>query len=83
MEEKLHQDPEHGAEVKISVNDKQYVVHRGHQTVAHIKEVAGVPAAEELEQVIEGKFTPLSDDGAVTIKGGEIFISHVRHSSGS
>ena len=53
------------------------------QTVAHIKQLGGVAAAEELEQVIDGKLTPLADDGHVTIKGHEVFISHVRASAGS
>ena len=76
-------EPEHGPNVGISVNGSQIPIHRGHQTVAHIKQVGGVAAAEELEEIIAGVFTPLPDDGGVTIKGGEIFVSHVRASAGS
>lgn len=76
-------EPEPGPNVGITVNGNQIPIHRGHQTVAHIKQVGGVAAAEELEQVINGVFTPLPDDGAVAIKGGEVFISHVRASAGS
>lgn len=77
--------PEHepGPNVIITVNGNQIPIHRGHQTVAHIKQVGGVATAEELEQVIDGVFTPLADDGAVTLKGDEVFISHVRASAGS
>jgi len=39
--------------------------------------------ADELEQLIEGKLTPLPDDGAITIKGGEVFMSHVRSGGSS
>jgi ethanolamine utilization protein EutQ (cupin superfamily) len=42
-----------------------------------------VPQADELEQVIDGKLTPLPDGGAVTIKGGEVFMSHVRSGGSS
>ena len=85
MSEQFHEDevPEHGHQVTITVNGHEKQIHRGRQTVAHIKEVGGVPAAEELEQVVNGVFNPLPDDGAVTIKGGELFISHVRASSSS
>ncbi len=74
---------EHGPNVGITVNGNQIPIHRGHQTVVHIKQVGGVASAEELEQIINGVFTPLADDGAVTLKGGEVFISHVRASAGS
>jgi len=76
-------EPEHEPNVGITVNGNQIPIHRGHQTVAHIKQVGGVAAAEELEAVIHGVLTPLPDDGAVNIKGGEVFISHVRASAGS
>lgn len=68
--------PQHGDIVTITVNSKTYEIHRGHQTVAAIKEVAGVPAAFQLDELIDGTFTPLPDDGSVTIKGGEDFMSY-------
>jgi hypothetical protein len=75
--------PQPGPDVHITINGVTKLIHRGRQTVADIKTVGGVPAADELEQVINGKLTPLSDDGAVTIKGGEIFMSHVRSGGSS
>ena len=60
----------------IEVDSKPYQIHRGRQTVADIKRVGGVPLAYDLEQVVDGKLTLLPDDGAVTIKGGERFLSH-------
>jgi hypothetical protein len=76
-------DKETGPIVTITINSKPKEIHRGHQTVATIKKLGEVPAADELEQVIQGKLTPLPDDGAVTIKGGEVFISHPRDSGSS
>ena len=74
-----HED--HGKDfVTIKVNAKDVEIHRGSQTVAAIKTAGTVPQADELEQVIDGKLTPLADDGSVTIKGGEKFVSHPRDS---
>ena len=78
-----HDDPEKGPFVTITINNIPKRIHRGRATVAEIKALGGVPAADELEQVINGKLMPLPDDGAVTIKGGEIFISHPRDSGSS
>lgn len=72
---------EHGPDVTVSINNRSYTIHRGRQTVVELKQLGAVALAEELEQVLDGVFTPLPDDGAVTIKGGEIFISHVRASA--
>jgi len=78
-----NKDHEGGPDVTITVDTKPYKIHRGHQTVAEIKKVAGVPLAFELEQLINGKLVPLSDDGAVTLKGGEVFLSHPKDGGAS
>ena len=76
-------DHEQGPIVTITVDTKAYPIHRGHQTVADVKKTAGVPLAFELEQLIDGKLAPLPDDGAVTIKGGEVFLSHPKDGGAS
>ncbi|HEY3411894.1 MAG TPA: hypothetical protein VGM51_02440 [Armatimonadota bacterium] len=73
--------PETGPTVSITVNGKRVEIHRGRQTVAEIKGRGGVALSDVLEQVVGGVLTPLPDDGAVTIKGGEAFVSHVRDGS--
>jgi hypothetical protein len=78
-----NKDPEQGPEVTITVDTKPYKIHRGHRTVAEIKNIAGVPLAFEMEQLVNGKLTPLPDDGAVTLKGGEIFLSHPKDGGAS
>jgi hypothetical protein len=79
-----HQDHEHGSQlVTVKINGKDVRIHRGRQSVAQLKVTGHVEPAEELEQVINGVFTPLPDDGSVVIKGGEVFVSHVRASAGS
>jgi hypothetical protein len=80
--EKSEQHEDQGKEnVAITIDDSPLTVHRGHHTVAGLKTLAGIPLAYDLDWVIDGKFEPLPDDGGVTIKGGEIFISHVKDGS--
>lgn len=90
MEKTVKQDQEHGGQgneheqgpyVTITVNNIHVNIHRGHRTVAEIKAAAKVPLADDLEQIINGKLTPLPDDGAVTLKGEEQFISHPKDGS--
>lgn len=77
-------DHEHGkSEVTISVDGKDVSIHRGHQTVANIKSAGNVIANYDLDQLVDGKLEPLLDEGSVTIKGGEIFVSHPKDSSSS
>jgi hypothetical protein len=78
-----HEEPEHGPEVHISINGHDYRIHRGSRTVAEIKALGGVPAADDLDQIVNGQLTPLADDGRVTIKGGEKFVSHPKDSGAS
>ena len=78
------QHDDHGQNfVDITINNVIRQIHRGHRTVVEIKTVGEVPLADDLEQVIDGRLTPLPDDGAVTIKGGEVFISHVKSGGSS
>lgn len=75
--------PQTGPQVQISVNGQPVLIHRGHQTVAAIKQAAAVPLADELSQIDHGKVVALPDDGSVVIKGGEEFIAHPRSGGSS
>ncbi len=75
--------PEPGPEVTITVNNDPYRIHRGRRTVAEIKTAGGIPLADELDQFSDNKLTELPDDGSVVIKGGEVFVSHVRSGGSS
>ena len=75
--------PDTGSHVDITVNAVPYTVHRGHTTVVELKRIASVPPAHELEQIEAGQMRPLPDDGAVTLKGREQFVSHPRDSASS
>lgn len=75
--------PDTGPTVTIVVNTAQFQIHRGRQTVVAIKTLAGVPLADDLDQIVDGVLTPLKDDAALTIKGGEKFISHPKDAGSS
>ena len=73
--EKDHPQP--GPNVTVTVDTKPKVVHRGSWIVAEFKKEVGVDETRELDQVIDGEFKPLADKDRITIKGGEVFVSHV------
>ena len=64
--------------VEITINEVQKEIHRGKRTVVEIKQAGNIPLNYALEQVIEGVLVPLDDSGSVVIKGGEIFVSHIK-----
>jgi hypothetical protein len=72
-----------GPDVIITIDNKNYTVHRGNTTVGELKQLAGIPAAYELEEIVDGKLIPLNDDQHVVIKGGERFVSHPRAGAAS
>lgn len=75
--------PQTGAEVTITIDNKNFTVHRGSKTVAELKQLAGIPPSYELEEIVDGKLVPLNDDQRVVIKGGERFVSHPRAGASS
>jgi len=76
VEKKVDKD-EHGKDiVNITVDGKQWPIHRGRRTVAEIKEAGHIAPADELSQIIDGNITPLPNDGSVVIKGDEVFVSN-------
>lgn len=76
--DKHDENREHGELVTITVNNVSHQIHRGSEPVSEIKRIGNVPQADELEELIDGKLVPLNDDAHVTIKGGEVFVSHGR-----
>ena len=78
-----NEPPQTGAEVTITIDNKLFTVHRGSKTVVELKQLAGIPLAYELEEIVDGKLVPLKDDQRVVIKGGERFVSHPRSGASS
>jgi hypothetical protein len=69
--------------VPITIDGKIFEVCRGEISVVALKQLAGIPAGYELEEVKHGKLVPLKDDAKVEIKGGEQFVSHPRDGASS
>jgi hypothetical protein len=68
----------HEHDVAVTVDGVKHEVHKGEYVVSHFKKLVGVDAARELDEVIHGELKPLDDNARIHIKGGEIFVSHVR-----
>jgi Multiubiquitin len=84
MPEQNHPEhPQTGPDVTITIDNKAFTVHRGNTTVTELKQLAGVAAAYELEEVVDGKLVPLADNQHVVLKGGERFVSHPRAGASS
>ena len=69
--------------VKIEVDGHPKHIEPGTYVVATLKELVNVPADKDLDQVIDGNLTTLEDTASVSIKGGEVFFSHVRRGGSS
>jgi hypothetical protein len=83
-EDREHKEEDHGPhKIKVIVDGKEREVRPGSYLVSEFKQVIQIDSSYELDQVINGELVPLSDDSRIKIKGGEIFISHVRSGGAS
>jgi hypothetical protein len=69
--------------VKVEVDNHTKKVAPGTYVVSAFKELVGVPADKDLDQVINGTLTTLDDGASISIQGGEVFFSHVRRGGSS
>jgi hypothetical protein len=70
--------PESKREVQVTVDNVKHEVHRGDYLVSEFKRLVGVDPARELDEIVNGELKPLDDNAHIVIKGGEVFVSHVR-----
>jgi hypothetical protein len=77
-----HHDRLH-EEVCITINTVEKSIHRGRHTVVEIKNLGGIPLADDLDEVVDGKLIPVADDGSVEICGGEVFLGHPKDGGSS
>ncbi len=71
------------ANVVFHVNNKEVYAHPGRYPIATIKKLAGVPLADDLDELVECTLKPLPDAESVTIRGSEIFVSHPKDGGSS
>ena len=64
--------------VEVTVDNKAHHLFPGPYVVSTFKEIVHVPATKVLEQVVGGELKLLDDAATIELKGGEVFISHVR-----
>ena len=75
--------PVHEKLVTVTIDGNPMQIERGTYQVAKLKEILGVPADYELDEVKHGEFKPLDDNGHIHIEGHEVFVSHVRRGGAS
>lgn len=79
-----HHDHHHEhREVEVKVDGKAHEVRRGGWIVRDFKIKVHVPPDYDLDQIVDGKLTPLADDQEILIEGCEVFVSHVRQGGSS
>ena len=73
--------PPGGTLVTISLDGQERRLAEGVYKVHELKAMYGVPPDYELDEVVRGEFKHLNDERSIHIKGGEVFVSHVRQGS--
>ena len=68
----------HPHEVIVRVDGRPRHVEPGVYVVSAFKALVGVAADRELDIFEDGVFRPLDDNKPITIRGHEVFVSHVR-----
>jgi hypothetical protein len=80
----ISEDTEIGHQiVLVTVDRKEQKVRSDTYHVAEFKKLVGVSEELALDQLIDSQFVTLDDESKIDIKGGEVFVSHVRTGSSS
>lgn len=64
--------------VEVTVDRVRKCVEAGVYVVSAFKAAVGVAADRELDILKGGMLQPLDDNAKISIRGGEVFVSHVR-----
>lgn len=73
----------HCGTVDVHVNNKKIVLQPGPYDVPTFKRIAGVPQADDLDELVNCKLKPVPDNASIHIHGCEVFISHVKDGGAS
>lgn len=76
-------DQKKGKLVTVTVDTKPHTVRKGRYNVTDFKRLVGVDPSYQLDEVVNGQFVELKDTEKVSIKGKEVFVSHVRGGAAS
>jgi hypothetical protein len=69
--------------VTIFVNNTPIHLHRGRYDVATLKQLSGVPLADDLDELVGNKLNHVPDNATIHIEGCEVFVSHVKDGGSS
>lgn len=69
--------------VSVTIDGREQHIRAGIYVVKQLKRVLKVKPDYALDQLVAGKLVPLDDGEKVAIKGGEVFVSHVRGGAAS
>lgn len=76
-------DQKKGKLVTVTVDTKPHTVRKGRYIVSDFKRLVGVDPSYQLDEVVNGQFVELKDTEKVSIRGKEVFVSHVRGGAAS
>ena len=74
---------DHQKLITVKVDGIAVSIEKGKYLVSEFKKLVGVNADYELDEVIKGVFSPLSDSAAIHVKNNDVFVSHVRQGGSS
>ncbi len=69
--------------ITVTVDSVPKQIRQGRYPVSELKVLFGVAPELELDEVVDGEFRPLDDNGHVNVKEGDVFVSHVRRGGAS
>lgn len=78
-----HHAEKHCRTVEIHVNNKPVFLHEGKYDVSTFKKLAGIPQADDVDELVDCKLKAIPDNGSIHIEGCEVFISHVKDGGAS
>lgn len=64
--------------VEVTIDAHKVQIQAGSYTLAELKAALSIEPGKVLDEVVGGEFRELTDEHRIHIKGGEIFVSHVR-----
>ncbi len=67
-----------GHKVPVTIDNRTVEIQAREYVVSQLKAALGVDPSRELEQVVGGNLVALDDNSKIHIRGGEVFVSHVR-----
>lgn len=75
--------PECATEVAVTINGRGSKIRPGRTLAREIKKFAGIPAADVLAEITDGKVRELADDCFADVQDCDVFVSFPRECASS